>query len=79
MQTRNDTLLASSGLNEEVFDALIVLAAGAFTPQAIAQGYLRVQQLMRDMAEGRQARLEKLGFGAAEAAPLSSLHTRNFM
>ena len=79
VQTRNDTLLASSGLNEEVFDALIVLAAGAFTPQAIAQGYLRVQQLMRDMAEGRQARLEKLGFGAAEAAQLSSLHTRNFM
>ena len=79
VQARNDALSASSGLNEEVFDALIVLAAGAFTPQAIAAGYLRVQQLMRDMAEGRQARLEKLGFAATEAQQLSSLHTRNFM
>jgi hypothetical protein len=79
VQARNDALAGTSGLNEEVFDALIVLAAGEFTPSAIAAGYLRVQQLMRDMAEGRQARLEKLGFGQAQAAQLSSLHTRNFM
>jgi len=62
-----------------VFDALILLAAGEFTPSAIASGYLRVQQLMRDMAEGRKTRLEKLGFATSEAAQLSSLHTRNFM
>jgi hypothetical protein len=79
VQARNDALSATSGLNEEVFDALILLAAGEFTPAAIAQGYLRVQQLMRDMAEGRQARLEKLGFGKAQAQQLSALHTRNFM
>ena len=79
VQARNDALAGTSGLNEEVFDALILLAAGAFTPTAIAAGYLRVQQLMRDMAEGRQARLEKLGFGEEQAAQLSSLHTRNFM
>ena len=79
VQARNDALAGTSGLNEEVFDALILLAAGEFTATAIAQGYLRVQQLMRDMAEGRQARLEKLGFGEAEAQQLSSLHTRNFM
>ena len=79
MQARNDALAGTSGLNDEVFDALILLAAGEFTATAIAQGYLRVQQLMRDMAEGRQARLEKLGFGEAEAQQLSSLHTRNFM
>jgi hypothetical protein len=79
VQARNDALAGTSGLNEEVFDALILLAAGAFTPTAIAQGYLRVQQLMRDMAEGRQARLEKLGFGEEQAAQLSSLHTRNLM
>ena len=60
-------------------DALILLAAGEFTPTAIAAGYVRVQQLMLDMAEGRQTRLEKLGFEKEVAQHLSSLHTRNFM
>lgn len=79
VQSRNDALSGTSGLNEEVFDALIVLAAGEFTPAAIATGYLRVQELMRDMADGRQARLERLGFPKAAAEQLSALHTRNFM
>ena len=79
VQSRNDALSATSGLNEEVFYALILLAAGESTPTAIATGYLRVQQLMRDMAEGRQARLEKLGFTMKAAQELSALHTRNFM
>lgn len=79
VQSRNDALSATSGLNEEVFDALILLAAGEFTPAAIAAGYARVQQLMLDMAEGRRARLEKLGFAKSDARQLSSLHTRNFM
>ncbi len=79
MQSRNDALAGTSGLNEEVFDALILLAAGEFTPTAISAGYVKVQQLMLDMASGRQARLEKLGFDKAAAQQLSSLHTRNFM
>lgn len=79
VQSRNDALSGTSGLNEEVFDALILLAAGEFTPAAIATGYQRVQELMVDMAEGRQARLEKLGFGKDAAQQLSALHTRNFM
>ena len=79
VQSRNDALSATSGLNEEVFDALILLAAGEFTPGAIEKGYTRVQQLMLDMAAGRQARLEKLGFKKTDAQQLSSLHTRNFM
>lgn len=79
VQSRNDALSGTSGLNEEVFDALILLAAGEFTPKSIAAGYLQVQQLMRDMSEGRQARLEKLGFAREAAQRLSSLHTRNFM
>ena len=58
---------------------LILLAAGELTPTAIATGYLRVQALMVDMAEGRQARLEKLGFDKTAAQQLSALHTRNFM
>lgn len=79
VQSRNDTLSGTSGLNEEVFDALILLAAGEFTPKAIAAGYIKVQDLMLDMAEGRQSRLEKLGFEADAAQRLSALHTRNFM
>ncbi|HXU92651.1 MAG TPA: ferritin-like domain-containing protein [Gallionella sp.] len=79
VQARNDALSGTSGLNEEVFDALILLAAGEFTPAAIAAGYVRVQQLVLDMAEGRKARLEKLGFEREVAQRLSSLHTRNFM
>jgi hypothetical protein len=79
VQARNDALSATSGLNEEVFDALVLLAAGEFTPAAIARGYARVQELMRDMAEGRRARLEKLGFTSDAARELSALHTRNFM
>lgn len=79
VQSRNDALSSTSGLNEEVFDALIVLAAGEFTPAAIAAGYVRVQELMVDMADGRQARLEKLGFQKDAAQQLSALHTRNFM
>jgi TusA-related sulfurtransferase len=79
VQSRNDALSGTSGLNEEVFDALVLLAAGEFTPAAIAAGYVRVQQLMLDMAQGRQARLETLGFGKQAAQQLSALHTRNFM
>ena len=60
-------------------DALILLAAGALTPEAIALGYVRVQELMAHMADARQARLEKLGFDKQAAQQLSALHTRNFM
>ena len=79
IQSRNDTLVHTSGLNEEVFDALVLLAAGEFTPAAILTGTIRVQELMRDMAAHRQARLEKLGFDEKTAQRLSALHTRNFM
>ena len=79
VEARNDALSATSGLNEEVFDALILLAAGSFTPAAIAAGYARVQKLMIDMAEGRLNRLQRLGFDADTAQRLASLHTRNFM
>jgi len=62
-----------------VLDGLLLLATGELTAAAIAKGYLQVQQLMVDMAEGRQARLEKLGFDKQAAQRLSALHTRNFM
>ncbi len=79
VETRFDALAGTAGLNEEVFDALILLAAGELSPPAIASGYQRVQALMRHMADGRRARLMRLGFNDVEATRLSSLHTRNFM
>ena len=79
VERRHDALLDSVGLNQQVFDALAVLAAGAWTPAAIARGYAAVARLQADMDEGRQRRLVHLGFPPAEAAALSALHTRNFM
>jgi hypothetical protein len=76
---RHAALAETAGLNEEVFDALVTLAAGAWTTEAIAEGFAKVQRLQEEMDAGRQARLIKLGFTAREAADLSSLHTRNFM
>ncbi|MGP4028704.1 hypothetical protein [Actinomadura sp. 3N407] len=79
VERRHDTLIDTAGLNRDVFDSLVVLAAGAWTPHAIADGYRRVQRLHADMDEGRQRRLIRLGFPPDEAAELSALHTRNFM
>ncbi|TCK84314.1 ferritin-like domain-containing protein [Paraburkholderia sp. BL9I2N2] len=79
IEHRHDALAAAGGLNEEVFDALILVAARELTPGAAAHGYARVQQLLRDMADGRYTRLVRLGFERAQAQELASLHTRNFM
>ena len=79
VENRFESLSQTAGLNEEVFDALVLLAAGQWLPEAIAQGYAKVQTLKEDMAEGRQLRLHRLGFGSSESNRLASLHTRNFM
>ena len=79
IERRYEVLQATGGLAEEVFDALILLAAGSWEPEAIASGYARVIALERDMAEGRERRLLRLGFKPSEAEELASLHTRNFM
>lgn len=79
VEQRFDALAGTSGLNEEVFDALILIAAGGLAPAQVAQGYAQVQQLMRDMADGRYAKLVRLGFTAEQAERLAALHTRNFM
>lgn len=76
---RHDALATTAGLAPAVHDALVVLASGAFTPDAIASGWRRVQQLQGEMDEGRRRRLVHLGFPEAEAAELAALHTRNFM
>lgn len=79
VRKRHDTLANTAGLNEEVFDALVLLAAGSWQPDAIARGFERVSDLNRSMHDGRVQRLGKLGFDGSAAQELSSLHTRNFM
>src|SRR5262249_17818342 len=79
IERRHDALRDTAGLNDAVHDALVVLAAGSWAPEAIAQGYARVRDLDAEMDEGRTRRLVRLGFGADDAAALSSLHTKNFM
>lgn len=79
IERRHDALLDTAGLNSSVFDSLVVLAAGAWTPEAISRGWQAVQRLQSEMDDGRRRRLAHLGFPADEAAELSRLHTRNFM
>jgi hypothetical protein len=79
VERRHDALQHTAGLNEEVFDALVLLAAGSWEPADIGAGFGRVIELQRDMDTGRRRRLEKLGFAPQEAEALSALHTRNFM
>lgn len=79
VEARHDALAGTAGLNEEVFDALVLLAAGSLAPAAVARGHAAVQGMVREMAAGRRARLARLGFDAAAAERLAAMHTRNFM
>jgi hypothetical protein len=79
IERRHDALSHTAGLAPAVDDALVVLAAGEWTPEGIGRGWDRVRQLRDEMDEGRRRRLVRLGFSEAEAAELSGLHTRNFM
>jgi hypothetical protein len=76
---RHSALQHTAGLNEEVFDALILLAAGSWEHADLARGFERVVALKQDMDANRRKRLLKLGFSTDEARALSALHTRNFM
>jgi hypothetical protein len=79
VERRHDSLRHTAGLNEAVFDALVVLAAGETTPAGVATGWRRVQALHREMAESRRLRLARLGFSSSDAETIAALHTRNFM
>jgi hypothetical protein len=79
VERRHNALLDTAGLNTEVFDALVLLAAGSWDPGAIGRGWEAVQSLQQEMDAGRRRRLEFIGFPADEATDLSALHTRNFM
>ena len=79
VRRRHDVLRHTAGLNEEVFDALLLMAAGSWEHEALRQGTKRLFHLIREMDDGRRKRLTRLGFSDAEAEELSALHTRNFM
>ncbi|MCW5804274.1 MAG: ferritin-like domain-containing protein, partial [Deltaproteobacteria bacterium] len=79
IERRHGALAHTAGLNSEVFDALILLAAGGWAPADLRRGHAAVVALVRAMDDGRRARLERLGFPPERAAALSALHTRNFM
>jgi hypothetical protein len=79
VERRHAALRDTAGLNAEVFDALVLLAAGSWEPAAIRRGWQAVRRLQDQMDEGRRRRLAYIGFPDAEAAELSALHTRNFM
>ena len=76
---RHEMLRHTAGLNAEVFDSLVLMAAGSWEPANLARGHGSVAALMQDMHAGRSRRLMHLGFTEAEAEEMSSLHTRNFM
>ena len=76
---RHDALAHTAGLNEEVFDALVLLAAGDWDHASLRRGWRAVQKLEQDMDAGRRKRLQRLGFSETDATALSELHTRNFM
>ena len=79
VERRHAALLDTAGLNTEVFDSLVLLAAGSWEPAAISRGWRAVRDLQAGMDEGRRRRLAYIGFPDDEAAELSALHTRNFM
>jgi hypothetical protein len=76
---RSAELQHTAGLNEEVFDALILLSAGSYGIVDLRRGFRSVLALKHEMDSGRRKRLARLGYNDAEAADLSALHTRNFM
>ncbi|HEY5945273.1 MAG TPA: ferritin-like domain-containing protein [Kofleriaceae bacterium] len=76
---RHGALANTAGLNTEVFDALVLLAAGDWSPASLRRGHAAVVALVGDMDNGRRQRLIRLGFDPEQASALSALHTRNFM
>ena len=79
VRRRHYTLQSTAGLNAEVFDALLLIAAGSRELSDLRRGHEKIMRLLREMDELRQKRMLHLGFSEAEAHQLSSLHTRNFM
>ena len=79
VRRRHDALRHTAGLNGEVFDALVLMAAGSWSPSDLRKGYDALASLLEEMNSSRTKRLIRLGFDTNEAEELASLHTRNLM
>ena len=79
VRRRHEALRHTDGLNAEVFDALVLLAAGLWDATDVAKGYEAVSALVAEMHASRKNRLMKLSFNEADAEEMSALHTRNSM
>jgi len=79
VRRRHEMLRHTAGLNAEVFESLVLMAAGSWDAADVARGHDQVAILLQEMHAGRRKRLVHLGFTVGEAEELSSLHTRNFM
>ena len=82
IERRHDALVDTAGLNADVFDALVVLAAGEWTPAAIARGYRAVQDLRPRDGRGpppspRPPRLPARRGRRAVRAAHAQLHVRS--
>ncbi len=58
---RHDALATTAGLNQQVLDALVILAAGAWTPAAISSGHDRVEELQAEMRDLHRLRSRRSG------------------
>ena len=79
LHRRHDALRHTAGLNQEVHDALVLMASGSWEHEDLREGNRLVSQLLLDMDAGRRRQLTRLGFDEEQATALSGLHTRNFM
>jgi hypothetical protein len=79
VRRRHEALRDTAGLNADVFDALVQLAAGSWNSADVSRGHGVVSALVEDMHTSRKNRLLKLSFSEADAEEVSALHTRNFM
>jgi len=79
VRARHDALQNTAGLNAEVFDSLLLVAAGGWALADLRRSHQALTELMKEMDERRQSRMTYLGFSSDQAKELSSLHTKNFM
>ena len=54
VRRRHDALQHTAGLNAEVFDGLVLISAGSWTPDHVRRGYEAVTSLVDEMYVGRK-------------------------
>jgi hypothetical protein len=74
IRRRHDVLRHTAGLNAEVYDALLLMAAGSWQHEDLREGSHRLFQLTREMDEGRRRRLMRLGFTCSDAISRRALN-----